>query len=244
MWSFGRGSTVPYKSPRRISSTLWRWNKTVEIYTAFWNEFSQTKMFELWFKFNWSLFLRTQLATKQIWLPPFFEYTQLPHDYHLHIISQIWQYFCQSHDMDHSQKLLYTTHLITMTNICIKHEKDPSSGKKVTERTCFCCPILWQSHEQMTLNWRYGSKSKFSWWHHKMETLSALLAICAGNSPVPGEFPTQRPVMRSFDVFFDLRPNKRLSKQWWGWWFEMPSCPLWCHCNVTHDTPPLSGEYI
>ena len=33
-----------------------------------------------------------------------------------------------------------------------------------------------------------------------METLSALLAICAGNSPVPGEFPTQRPVTRSFDI--------------------------------------------
>ena len=51
----------------------------------------------------------------------------------------------------------------------------------------------------------------------------------------PGEFPTQKPVTRSFDVFFDLRLNKRLSKQPWGWWFEMPSCPLWCHCNDTHD---------
>ena len=40
-----------------------------------------------------------------------------------------------------------------------------------------------------------------------METFSAQLAICAGNSPVPGEFPTQRPVTRSFDVFFDLRLN-------------------------------------
>ena len=38
-----------------------------------------------------------------------------------------------------------------------------------------------------------------------METFSALLAICAGNSPLPGEFPAQRPVTRSFDVFFDLR---------------------------------------
>ena len=46
-----------------------------------------------------------------------------------------------------------------------------------------------------------------------METFSALLAICAGNSPVPGEFPAQRPVTRNFDVFFDLRPNKLLSKQ-------------------------------
>ena len=48
---------------------------------------------------------------------------------------------------------------------------------------------------------------------HQMETVSALLTICAGNSPVTGEFPAQRPVKRSFDVFSDLRLNKRLSKQ-------------------------------
>ena len=47
-----------------------------------------------------------------------------------------------------------------------------------------------------------------------METFSALLAICAENSPVTGEFPSQRPVTRSFDLFFDLRfdsgwPNNR-----------------------------------
>ena len=59
-----------------------------------------------------------------------------------------------------------------------------------------------------------------SWWCHQMETFSALLAICAGNSPVTGEFPAQRPVTRSFDFFFDLCLDKRLSKQWWGWWFE------------------------
>ena len=45
-----------------------------------------------------------------------------------------------------------------------------------------------------------------------METFSALLAICAGNSPVTGEFPAQRPVKRSFDIFFDLRLNKRLNE--------------------------------
>ena len=49
-----------------------------------------------------------------------------------------------------------------------------------------------------------------------METVSALLAIRAGNSPVPGEFPAQRPVTRGFDVFFDLLPDTRLSKQSWG----------------------------
>ena len=46
-----------------------------------------------------------------------------------------------------------------------------------------------------------------------------------------GEFPAQRPVTRSFDVFFDLGLIKPLSKQLWGWWFEMLSCPLWRHCN-------------
>ena len=60
-----------------------------------------------------------------------------------------------------------------------------------------------------------------------------------GNSPVAVEFPAQRPVTRSFDVLFDLRLNKRLSKQSWGWWFETPSRPLWRHCNGTmgvHDS--------
>ena len=65
-----------------------------------------------------------------------------------------------------------------------------------------------------------------------METFSALLAICAGNSPVPGEFSAQRPVTPSFDIFFDLRLNKRLSKQSRGWWFETLSHPLWRHCNA------------
>ena len=47
----------------------------------------------------------------------------------------------------------------------------------------------------------------------------------------PGEFPTQRPVTRSFDVFFDLRLNIRLSKHTRGWWFETQSWSLWRHCN-------------
>ena len=51
------------------------------------------------------------------------------------------------------------------------------------------------------------------------------------NSLVPGEFPAQRPVTRRFDVFFDLRLNKRLSKQSQGWWFETQSRSLWRHRN-------------
>ena len=65
-----------------------------------------------------------------------------------------------------------------------------------------------------------------TWWRHQIESFSALLAICAGNSPVTGEFPAQRPVTRSFDVFFDMRLNKPLNKQSWGWWFETPSRSL------------------
>ena len=53
----------------------------------------------------------------------------------------------------------------------------------------------------------------------------------------PGDFPAQRPVTRSFDVFFDLHPNKWLSKQWWGWWFETQSCPLWRHRNGSGEPP-------
>ena len=71
----------------------------------------------------------------------------------------------------------------------------------------------------------------WSWWRHRKGIFSALLALCAGNSPVTGEFPMQRPATQSLDVFFDLRLKKRLTKQSWGWWFETPYRSLWRHCN-------------
>ena len=70
-----------------------------------------------------------------------------------------------------------------------------------------------------------------AWWRHRIGTFSALLALCVGNWPVTGEFPSQRPMTRSFDVIFDLSLNKRLSKQSRRWWFETPSRSLWRHCN-------------
>ena len=70
-----------------------------------------------------------------------------------------------------------------------------------------------------------------AWWRYQMKTFSALLALCEGNSPVTGEFPSQRPVTRSFDVFFDPHPNKQLSKQSICWWFETPARALWRYCN-------------
>ena len=68
-----------------------------------------------------------------------------------------------------------------------------------------------------------------------METFLALLALCEGNLPVTGEFPIQRPITRSFGVFFDLSLNKRLRKQSCGWWFKTLSRSLWRHCNrISH----------
>ena len=63
------------------------------------------------------------------------------------------------------------------------------------------------------------------------ENIFRVTGHLCGESTGPGEFPARRPVTRSFDVFFDLRLNNRLSKQSWGWWFETLSSPLWRHCN-------------
>ena len=99
---------------------------------------------------------------------------------------------------------------------------------------------MWHMHCLLSLRTELRSWSRDQRWRHQMETFSELLAICAGNSPAPGEFLAQRPVTRSFDVFFDLRLNKRLSKQSRGWWFETLSCPLWRHRNAGTAVRPSS----
>ena len=75
------------------------------------------------------------------------------------------------------------------------------------------------------------SRLWLAWWCRQMETFTALLAFCVGNSPVTGEFPSQKPMTRSFDVFFYLRLNQQLSKQWRRRRFETPSLSLCLHCN-------------
>ena len=69
-----------------------------------------------------------------------------------------------------------------------------------------------------------------------MKTFSALLAICAGNSPVTGEFPTQRPVMWSFDVFFDLGLNN-------SWVNNHEAGDLRCH-HAHYDIIVMQWQYI
>ena len=105
----------------------------------------------------------------------------------------------------------------------------------------YICCIL-SIHKNQSDPCQYHPQPTQSWWRHLMETSSALLDICAGNSPVPGEFHAQRPVTRSFDVFFDLRLKKQSSKQSWGWWFETLSRPLWRHCNVSRISQLCTHE--
>ena len=72
---------------------------------------------------------------------------------------------------------------------------------------------------------------EYTWWRHQIKTFSALLTLCTKNAPFTTEFPLQRPVPRGFDIFFDLRLKKRLSKHSRRRWFETPSVSLWRHCH-------------
>ena len=99
---------------------------------------------------------------------------------------------------------------------------------------------LWNKNSNLNgNNWNYHillyDWNDITWWRHQMETFSALLALCTGNSPVTGEFPSQRPMTRNFVVYFDLRLNKRLSK-WWGW-------DLRRHC-AHHDVTVIKDQYV
>ena len=61
-------------------------------------------------------------------------------------------------------------------------------------------------HQSLSLSVRTGSQL-MTWWHHQMETDSALLALCARHSPVtPHKGPSQRAVTRRFDVCLILIP--------------------------------------
>ena len=62
-----------------------------------------------------------------------------------------------------------------------------------------------------------------------------------GEFTITSDFPAQRPVTQSFDIFFDLRLNKWLNKQWWGCWFEMPWHLFWHHC---HDLAAMCPQTV
>ena len=103
----------------------------------------------------------------------------------------------------------------------------------------------WQWH--IKVKWGFVKYISFRRTYHVMMTPSngnifRVTGPLCGEFTGPGEFPTQRPVMWGFDVFFDLRLNKRLSKQPWSWWFETPSWSLWRQCNYTTIITSRPGQ--
>ena len=99
-----------------------------------------------------------------------------------------------------------------------------------------CCtakqlPVIWGETNRDVLN---------AWSNSYIMMTSSNGNIFRVTGHLCGEFtglrwsPRKRPVTRSFDIFFDLRLNKRLSKQSWCWWFETLLCPLWRQRNGTH----------
>ena len=116
---------------------------------------------------------------------------------------------------------------------CINRNKQSTALRQSqcsTSASKICKPYSWTVLCRIRI---VPNKLGPSWSRHPMETFSALPAFCVGSSPVTGEFPSQRPVTRIFDVFFDLRLNQQLCKQWRRRWFETQSCSLWRHCNGT-----------
>ena len=101
--------------------------------------------------------------------------------------------------------------------------------------------IWWRHHvisDQFIISWWFNGQNTYikpgkwhlSYWQGSVNmmtssngTIFLVTGPMCGEFTGPGEFPTQRPVTRSFDVFLHLRLNKQLSKQPWGWWFETPS---------------------
>ena len=99
----------------------------------------------------------------------------------------------------------------------------------------------WNTFRMSDPLWEITSVDSPTWWIHPhndvTKTFSALLALCEENPLVTDGSPSQRPVTGSFDVFFDLCLNKRLSKQSRRRWFETPSHSLWHHCNAKKAKP-------
>ena len=124
----------------------------------------------------------------------------------------------------------YTLHgqTISLSTVYFFTQCYGSSFTRTTNQCNFFWCVWWFS--PVKAGWITGMHS---WRRHQTETFSALLALCAGNSTVTAEFPAQRQVTRSFDIFFHLCLNKRLNKQSWDWWFETPSRSLWRHCNAS-----------
>ena len=79
-----------------------------------------------------------------------------------------------------------------------------------------------------------------TWWHHQKGNIFRITDPLCGKFIGHRWIPPQRPVSRSFDVFFDLRLNKRFSKQSGRRWFETKSRSLWRHYNDYNEPEPCA----
>ena len=104
-----------------------------------------------------------------------------------------------------------------------------SSKRYITLKLVYSCQFTNRSLGQSI--WCFKIRSPWIMMTSSNGTIFRATGPLWGEFTGPGDFLAQRPVTRSFDVFFDLRLNKRLSKQLWGWWFETLSRSLWRHCN-------------
>ena len=136
--------------------------------------------------------------------------------------------------------------LVKHTNIALDNDLSPIQCCHIVNRTIkkiFQWTFVQYSnyfiqenaHENVICEWRPLCLGFFNMLIMKTSSYGHIFRVTGllcGNSSVVGESPTQRPMTRSFDVFFDLRLNKRISKQFWGWLFETPSRSLWRHWNA------------
>ena len=106
---------------------------------------------------------------------------------------------------------------------CMKYDSSTKIWKMVTDQTNY-----YHFHNIDFIS--FDKQERINIWSHDQFIHYSLHVDIIG-SYFHFKFPSQRPVTRSFDVFIDLRMNKWLSEQSWGWWFEMPSRSLWRHCN-------------
>ena len=136
-----------------------------------------------------------------------------------HMPSEVWDEITYAFpNFNGAKAIKFGNQLIKLYNRCSYVSMLGSQLNHISTRHSWCIyyiPITWMQHLQINLVFLYHqlaavmyltwshlcSQYSPTWWRHQMETFSALLAICAGNSPVTGEIPTQRPVTRRFDIF-------------------------------------------
>ena len=78
--------------------------------------------------------------------------------------------------------------------------------------------------------WSAAPEMSNPWWHHQMETFSALLALCAVREI------NRSPVTQSFDIFLDRRLNKRLR-------YNRKACDLRRHLTHYDAIVMRGGEF-